>query len=130
MSVTSCPALVSMPPTTLPMAPAPMIPIRIAMDPLLAGHDNLNRHDVRLRSSRRPAAHRQLQVAEVPSGRPATLGGGHGFPVARAGDPSAARTRRARRVRLPGLRAARVPRAVRRPAPEALRLARLPGRGG
>src|SRR4029453_15184554 len=87
MSVTSCPALVSMPPTTLPMAPAPMIPIRIAMGnppvigaprpagpqprdglqcalPLHPGHDNLNRHALRLRSPPRPPAHRQLQVAE------------------------------------------------------------------
>src|SRR5207245_10350039 len=99
MSVTSCPALVSMPPTTLPIAPAPMMPIRIAMVPSLLGalsgapaprrpaarttvwpeHDNLNRHDLRLRSSRRPPANRQLQVAEVRSGRLAALGGGRGF---------------------------------------------------
>ena len=42
MSVTSWPALVSMPPTMDPIAPAPMMPIRVAMWFLLAGSLSLS----------------------------------------------------------------------------------------
>src|SRR5436309_8083640 len=129
MSVTSCPALVSMPPTTLPMAPAPMIPIRVPIGPLLwPEHDNLNRDDLRLRSADRSARHPQRQVAEVRPRRPPALDLRPALPVARARDPRAPRAGRARRVRLSRLRAARVPRAVRRPPAQALQLAPLPWR--
>src|SRR5213594_524674 len=129
MSVTSCPALVSIPPTTLPMAPAPMIPIRIGMAPSLSPeHDNVNGHDLRLRSSDRPPPHGQPKMEDVRPRRLAALDRGHGFPVARAQDSCAARTGGARCLRLPHVRAAGVPRALRRSAAQALRLARGAGR--
>src|SRR5262245_7589387 len=43
ISVTSCPALVSMPPTTLPIAPAPMIPILMMEPPVRDASTRLGR---------------------------------------------------------------------------------------
>jgi len=69
-------------------------------------------------------------VAEVRAGRRAALGGGHGFPIARAGRRGAQRARRARHLRLRlQPRALAAPRGLRRAARRALRLAGSAGRG-
>src|SRR6266511_1852455 len=84
-------------------------------------------HELRFRSRRRPAAHREREVEQISARRAAPLGGRHGLSLAGARDPRSRRARAARLLRLwRGPRGLAATRGLLRATVEALWLAGLP----